>query len=78
MFKLTSPFLQSLPQELQLLHQDDPERDIVKATEYKEPAGRRGEGRPRTLTSSSRNYSIAQDLGEVRPCKLVQIHMNEP
>ena len=72
-----SPFPQSLPQELQLLHQEDAARNIVKAMEYTEPAGRRGEGRPRTLTSGSWSCTIAQYLSGIRPCKSVQIHMNK-
>ena len=46
-------------------HQEKAERDVVKATEYTEPAGRRGEGRPRTLTLGSRSCAITQYLSGV-------------
>ena len=63
-------------QERQLIALKDAAREIVKATEYNEPAGRkRGEGRPKTLTSdymSCTSRSTSEKFGPVNSLDLLE------
>ena len=48
------------------------ERDVVKATEYTDPTNE-GEREAEDADIELRSCTIAQNLGEVRPCKSIII-----
>ena len=56
-------FLQSLPEELPQQHQEEAERDVVKANGHTESAKKNGFGKIEALTSGSRSIASAQHLG---------------
>ena len=63
-----NPFHQSLPRSGSWLHLEDAAKDIAKATEYLEPAGRKGEREDRRRWRPFHELYADQRFNEVRPC----------
>ena len=61
------PVPSELPRSGSWPRKEDAARDLVKATEYVEPAGTKGGGKPRTLPSSYRSCTSVQPLEKFGP-----------